>query len=265
MIVKLIILILLALICFALYFITKDKTRHPVANKTPIKRFKPSMLKFKIKLNVQSIMEYERLTHKSFIDFIDSSKSNESDILPLLYCMLAANNNDFNQTYDDAMKYLFTNNELMERLSKRLDDELKFVTQFGNLDFLVSKDDISIDGDKGKNKGERQTIYYSQFIPPLISECGLDINYVLYQMPFTDVDLYMKYRDERKKEDLEEKRLFTYTIISPHIDNRKLTYEKFMVFPWEKARKHKESVEYLNNKDNQDKLKTFLKSKPIII
>lgn len=256
MLLKLIIVAVLSLICVGLYFITKPKTAQPDSIKAPKKAF----IQYKLKLNILSIMEYERLTHKSFIDFVQGNKTDESDVLYMLYAMLTANNKDFNQTFENAVKYLFTNEELMRNMTVKLNDEIGYMNQFGNLDFMIENDNIEIQSGSTDNK---QKIYFSQFVPPLISECGLDINYVLYQMPFTDVDLYMKYRDERKKEDLEEKRVFIYTLISPHIDNKKLPFEKFMVFPWEKQKKHKESVEYLNNQEHQRKLKEFLKSKPI--
>lgn len=230
----------------------------------PKERVIQPKIEYELKLNLKAIMMYERLTHNSFIDFVNGA--NEKDVIPLIYCMIAANNKDFNQSFDDTVRYLFTNEAIMGDMTRRVKDQMNYLSQFGTVDFLIGYQDVDINEKKDTTKGEKkEKVYLSSFIPPLISDCGLSIHYVLYDMPFQDIDLYMKYRDDRKKEELEERRLFVYTLISPHIDSKKLPYDKFMVFPWEKAKKHRESLEYLNNKAHQEQLKAFLNSKPIKI
>lgn len=72
-------------------------------------------LNFNLKLNIKSIIYYERLTGRPFSTFTDS----EEDVVPLLYCMLVANN-DFKRTYEETIQYLFTDEKFVEQINNRL-------------------------------------------------------------------------------------------------------------------------------------------------
>ena len=141
---------------------------------------KHTQIKYNIQLNIKSIVLYEKLTQESFALFDGSIHK----IIPLLYCMIVANNS-YNETYEDTVTYLFKNESLMKDLSSRLEKEMKFQQQFKS-PFNEEKIDLSITENNTQN--EKQ-VFITQMIPILVMDCGLDINYVLNEMSYTDIDI----------------------------------------------------------------------------
>ena len=182
---------------------------------------KRTNLKYNIKLNIKSIVLYEKLTQESFANF----EGTISQLIPLLYCMLVANN-DYNETYEDTIKYLFKDENLIRDLSKKLEKQMKFQTQFKS----IFKEDMDFVDNNRNNVSNEKQVFITQMIPILVVDCGLDINYVLNEMQYTDIDLYIKYKDDKERSKLEEKRLFTYMTVLPHIDSKKCPIEKFLPF-----------------------------------
>lgn len=82
-------------------------------------------------------------------------------------------------------------------------------------------------------------------------------------MPLNTDILFLHYRDEVRKSEMETKRFFTYSLIAPHINTKKVPYSRFMRFEWEKQKTKKNAKEYLNNEDNIRKMKEFINSKPL--
>ena len=78
-------------------------------------------------------------------------------------------------------------------------------------------------------------------------------------MQYTDIDLYIRYKDDKERTKLEEKRLFTYLTVLPHIDSKKCPIEKFLPFQWEEKEKKEKGLKEIEM--NQHKLQEFLKSK----
>lgn len=211
---------------------------------------KKTNLKYNIKLNIKSIVLYEKLTQESFAYFDGTI----SKIIPLLYCMLVANN-DYNETYEDTVTYLFKNESLMKDLGERLEKQMKFQAQFKS---PFNEEEINLSDKTDKVSNEKQ-VFITQMIPILVVDCGLDINYVLNEMQYTDIDLYIKYKDDKERTKLEEKRLFTYLTVLPHIDSKKCPIEKFLLFQWEEKEKKEKGLKEIET--NQHKLQEFLKSK----
>lgn len=205
---------------------------------------------YKLKLNIKSIVLYERLTGESFSQFSPTTEK----VIPLLYCILVANN-DFTSTFEDAIEYLFADQEFVKGLTKKLEDLLKFNKQFSyrpedQEEQIEKKDEVS--------EESKKSIFISQLVPILVSDCGLDINYILNDMYYTEIDSYINYRDQKYRSDMEEKRLFTYLGMSPHVDTRKCKIESILPFPWEKEKKKKEALE--NMRKHRSKLDEFMKS-----
>ena len=48
-----------------------------------------------------------------------------------------------------------------------------------------------------QNKEESNKVYIYQLVPILIMDCNLDINYVLNEMHYSEIDSYIKYRDDK--------------------------------------------------------------------
>lgn len=200
---------------------------------------------YKLKLNIKSIVLYERLTGESFSQFSPTTEK----VLPLLYCVLVANN-DFTTTFEDTVEYLFSDQEFLSDITRKLENLLKFQGQFAR-NFI--KDDT--EEEKVDNS---DPVFVSQLIPILISDCGLSIEYVMSEMNYLDIDDYIHYRDERYRSDMEDKRFWTYLSMLPHIDSKKCKIESLIEFPWEKKRKKKEALETI--KRDRAKFEEFMKS-----
>lgn len=207
-------------------------------------------LKYNLKLNIRSISLYEKLTQESFALFDGSINK----ILPLLYCMIVANN-DYKETYENTIKYLFNNENLMKDLSNRLEKEIQFNSQFKS---PFKEEELNL-SDKIDNSSNEKQVFISQMIPILVADCGLDINYVLNEMQYTDIDTYIKYKDDKERNKLEEKRLFTYLTVLPHIDSKKCSIQQFLPFTWEEKEKKEKGLKEIQK--NQHKLQEFLQSK----
>lgn len=207
-------------------------------------------LNFNLKLNIKSIIYYERLTGKPFSTFT----GNEEDVIPLLYCMLVANN-DFKRTYEETIKYLFTDEKFVGEINSRLQKIFLFESQFFEKEEVDEKLPSQIDT---SNKEDTNKVYIYQLVPILVMDCNLNIDYVLNEMHYSEIDSYIKYRDDKNKNRLEEKRLFTYLTIMPHINAKKLTVNELLPFSWEKEEKEKEGLKVIDN--HKDKLKNFMDS-----
>lgn len=205
-------------------------------------------LDYKFKLNIRSIVLYERLTGESFASF----KSDIEKVIPLLYCIIAGNN-DISFSYGEAIEFLFSDEEFMKDLTKKLENSLKFQSQFNNATSYTDNESDS------ENKEEPdKPVYISQLIPVLVSDCGLSIEYVMNEMHYTEIDNFIHYKDERYKARMEEKRLFTYLTIAPNIDAKKVTVEKLLPFPWEKEKKKKEGLKAIEK--DKEKFLEFMNS-----
>lgn len=207
-------------------------------------------LNFNLKLNIKSIIFYERLTGRPFSTFT----GNEEDVIPLLYCMLVANN-DFKRSYEETIKYLFTDEKFVEQINSRLQKIFLFENQFFNKEEENKEIPTEIDT---PNKEESNKVFIHQLVPILVMDCNLNIDYVLNEMHYSEIDSYIKYRDDKNKNRLEEKRLFTYLTIMPHINAKKLTVSELLPFSWEQEQKEKEGLKVIDT--HKDKLKNFMDS-----
>lgn len=207
-------------------------------------------LNFNLKLNIKSIIYYERLTGKPFSTFT----GNEEDVIPLLYCMLVANN-DFKRSYEETIKYLFTDEKFVEQINSRLQKIFIFESQFFNNQDINKEIPTEINT---PNKEDTNKVFIHQLVPILVMDCNLNIDYVLNEMHYSEIDSYIKYRDDKNKNRLEEKRLFTYLTIMPHINAKKLTVNELLPFSWEQEQKEKEGLKVIDT--HKDKLKNFMNS-----
>ena len=208
-------------------------------------------LDYTLKLNIKSIVLYERLTNESFSLF----KPDVERVIPLLYCMLVANN-DFTSTYEDAVEFLFSDEKFLSDLTKKLEYLLKFQSQFSTTNFY--QEEIEKFKEEIKKDKPEKPVFVSQLIPILVSDCGLSIEYVMNDMHYSEIDLYIHYKDERYKAEMEDKRFWTYLSMLPHIDSKKCKIENLIEFPWEKDKKKKEGLKAIER--DRKKFEEFMKS-----
>lgn len=205
--------------------------------------------KYDLKLNIKSLVLFERLTKTSFQNFNGTIEQ----IIPLLYCMLVANNT-FKETYENTIKYLFSDEKFLKVLSDKLEKLLKYEEQFNaSIENIIKENAVELNVEK-----ENKAIFISQLIPILVSDCNLDINYIMNEMNYTEIDSYISYRDTKYKSYLEEKRLFTYLSIIPHIDTKKCSMQQLLPFDWEIEHKKEQGLKTIEQ--DKHKLDEFLKS-----
>lgn len=207
-------------------------------------------MKFEIKLNIKSIILYEKLTNTPFAEF----SNQEYQVAALLYCMLVANN-DYHFTFQDTVDVLFTDEKFLLGISKDLKKQMLCEQQFFNV-YQSEQQEKATESNTEENSG-KPFIY--KLIPVLVKDCNLDINYVMEKMHYSEIQEYMQYKEQSDKVDMVEKRLFTYLNMLPHITSKKVKLPSdILPFDWEikeKKEKVKKEVEA-----NQHKLREFLES-----
>ena len=165
----------------------------------------------KVKLNIKSIIAAERLLGKPFGEL---DLSNEEVWLTILYCMVAENND---QPFTlSAFKRLQTQKKVWSDIVGSARAEFDYVAQFSK---------------EGKSDGETPRI---TDLAVLLITSGVDAEFV-YDMRTHEMADFVKAIDERRREQMESDRFWTYLTILPHIDGKKLKSPSALVmFPWEK-------------------------------
>ena len=158
-------------------------------------------------------------------------------------------------SYQETVEFLFTDEKFVEEINSRLQQIFLFESQFFNNQDINKE--IHTENNT-QNKEESNKVYIYQLAPILVMDCNLDINYVLNEMHYSEIDSYIKYRDDKNKNRLEEKRLFTYLTIMPHINSKKLSVNELLPFSWEKEEKEKEGLKVIDT--HKDKLHQFMNS-----
>lgn len=75
-------------------------------------------------------------------------------------------------------------------------------------------------------------------------------------MKYTDIPVFLRYREQRMRAETEDKRLWTYLVAAPHFNPKKrVTPESFLPLPWEKEKKINEFRK--NERDMTEKLRRF--------
>lgn len=169
-------------------------------------------------LKIKSIIRWEQLRKKSFslIDYVD-----QDDIEALLYTTTISQDGGI-YTFE-VFRQTLVNKKLVKDLACQLDKESTFLSQFQK---------------KNKDAGSGT----DEVIPGMISEIvsililsGLDARYALNEMELCDLPLFLEAYERKKKEQMEESRMWTYLTILPHIDAKKMENgaKDLITFPWE--------------------------------
>ena len=196
-------------------------------------------------MSIKSIVLFEKMTNIPFSELSFSEQSilqNPEVFLKLLYCILISHpENKINCTFEAACDGLFTEQSLM-LYSTQLSTDIAIMNQFVNIERLRDVDATILK--EKKEDEEPKPVYMKNLVPILILDCGLDPDFVLNELYYTDIDDYLKYREDKHRNDLEEKRLFTFLSVLPHINGKKIkTPQKFYEFPWEKDKNRKRELE----------------------
>lgn len=187
--------------------------------------------KYKMRFNAKSLCMFEKMKNKSFFKIVD-----EDDVLCLTYCMLISNNEDLLMTFE-VFKQMMKD----KKVSRWVREEYERVGQFEEQ--LRTK---SEDGKEGSDDSDTEELTVTKMASSLIIQYGMDPDYVMYRMGVWEIYDYFKAAEAKMKDELIDKRLWTYLLVSPHVDMKKMkSPEKMLPFPWEKDERKKKAEEDL--------------------
>lgn len=165
--------------------------------------------------------------------------SNEETLRALLYGMVSENNeNVFNlHSFNNILEQEKTRSDIMRKFWK----EIEYMNQF-----------------KSEGGGEND-VYMGELAATLIL-AGMDAHFVLYEMKLFEISDYIKALDDKKKEQMESDRLWTFLNVLPHVGKKLKSPQKLMPFPWD-GQKTKEEKEAEFDK-GIEMFEKFFNSKP---
>lgn len=147
--------------------------------------------------------------------FLAMQYDNEEDVMKLLYCISSPN-----ATFETFKKLPAKH---IQKLLSDLEEEIKIMNQFPK----------ESDG-KGDTETKITDIAYTLIF------AGMSTEYVMDRMTITDLATAMQAYEEKRKEEMEASRLWTYLVMCPHIDSKKVKGPRDVVkFPWEDQTKPK--------------------------
>lgn len=193
----------------------------------------------KIKLNIKSIITAEKLLGKSFGQF---NLEDAEEWLVLSYAMVVSNNEE---TFTlDTFRKLTKNKRMMSEIIQGIKKEFEYIEQF------KGKEEVKTDGQSDISITEVAGMMIANGIEPAF----------VYEMRTTEITDILQAIEDRKKEKMESDRFWTYFVMAPHIDTKKVkSPEALITFPWEMAeKKNKQDVDFEKAKANFEK---FIKSK----
>ena len=193
----------------------------------------------KIKLNIKSIITAEKLLGKSFGQF---NLEDAEEWLILSYAMVVSNNEE---TFTlDTFRKLTKNKRMMSEIIQGIKKEFEYIEQFNG------KEEVKTDGQSDISITEVAGMMIANGIEPAF----------VYEMRTTEITDILQAIEDRKKEKMESDRFWTYFVMAPHIDTKKVkSPEALITFPWEMAeKKNKQDVDFEKAKANFEK---FIKSK----
>ena len=205
--------------------------------------------RIKPRLTVRAVVMFENMTG---VRINDAGRSADPELAAkLLYCCLAAGGLDM--PYEKALPLLA--GPAGERWTEQLADENEMDRQFAPPADDNGGDETDGDNKTGEAKAESEP-WTRDIVPVLVKDCGLDIRYVMDDMRYSDIPVFLRYREQRMRAETEDKRLWVYLITAPHLNPKKrVTVESFLPLPWEKEKKILDFKK--NEKAMAEKLRRF--------
>ena len=192
--------------------------------------------RIKPRLTVRAVVMFENMTG---VRINDAGRSADPELAAkLLYCCLAAGGLDM--PYEKALPLLA--GPAGERWTEQLADENEMDRQFAPPADDNGSDETdgsdARDNAGGSNAKTESEPWTRDIVPVLVKDCGLDIRYVMDDMRYTDIPVFLRYREQRMRAETEDKRLWVYLITAPHFNPKKrVTPDSFLPLPWEKEKK----------------------------
>lgn len=192
-------------------------------------------------LTIKALIRWEQLRGRSFNFF---EPTDAEDVTALLYVYALAQGHFC--TLEEFRMVVDSKAPSIDELGKRLEREQAVANQF------IAK--VS-QADEADEAGEPMTI--QQVAAHLIAE-GLSPRYVLEEMELCDLPALMQAIKDKRKEELQSQRLWTFLSLLPHVGKGALkTPRDLFTFPWEVGQEHREA----DAKKEEEKFNFFMTTK----
>ena len=193
------------------------------------------------RLTIKAIIRWEQLRGRSFslMDYTD-----REDIVALLYtAYITEHGGNYTQ---EVFSQVLMDEKLFAAMSSEVGRVMEVISQFSRKN--------------GNSVSETDTSTTPDTIGSIVSTLimsGLDAHYALNEMELQDLPLYIEAYENKRKDEMENARLWTYLTILPHIDAKAMENgaKDLITFPWEQ--KPKEETEI--NDAEVERFEEFLK------
>lgn len=193
------------------------------------------------RLTIKAIIRWEQLRGRSFslMDYTD-----REDIVALLYtAYITENGGNYTQ---EVFSQVLMDEKMFAAMSSEVGRVMEVISQFSRKN--------------GNSVSETDTSTTPDTIGSIVSTLimsGLDAHYALNEMELQDLPLYIEAYENKRKDEMENARLWTYLTILPHIDAKAMENgaKDLITFPWEQ--KPKEETEI--NDAEVERFEEFLK------
>lgn len=212
----------------ALFLIKRDMWFRKKKKKTGI-----DLSDYDIILSIKSICMYERLSGKSFFNFM------EEDMGMLLYCSFYVTNN-VEIRYETFIGMLE-----VEDITKWAVDKYKNILEVIQQFKPSEEEDTEVEGNPEE---DIKKLTMTDMATSLIIDYHMDAHYVMYEMRLWEIEPMYRACEAAIRRRYEEERLWTYIDVMPHIDGKKIKGPADLLpFPWEKDSKTKAQEDLKKN------------------
>lgn len=187
-------------------------------------------------MKIKDIIKWEQLSDRPFSDI---RLDNDEDLILLLYVR-----SELKVTFDSFKNVIAVKPSNYEKDIKDIAEELQYQEQFFK----------KVEGDKD---ADQESFSYSDIATFLILN-GIDAHFVLNDLELSQIPFLTRGIDKKKKENMEEKRFWTFFQIMPHIDAKKIKGPKDLItFPWEEDNKIDEDFTRQQEKEFDELVKKY--------
>lgn len=193
-----------------------------------------------IKISVKSLILFEALSGKKFSQSLD-----QADMILLMYSAFVISTGM--KISVTAFGYLMENERFSKRLTACMQDAQDFMAQFNEVGTEANPEEVK----SGSTEGGMSI---TEMANALIFKYHIDVNYVMKDMELWELTDFLKGAEAQYKDEMEDKRLWTFLTVAPQIDLKKCkTPEKFFPFPWNKEDRKKKTDDGLKKEEERAK------------
>jgi hypothetical protein len=186
---------------------------------------------YKFNLNIKACCYYEQLSGKSFFQC-----NTKEDVLNLVYAILTTSNENLKITFPVFVSMLEN-----KKVSRWVAEQYKKVMAVAQ-QLQIHKEDQEASEEK-EQSGDVMTMM--KIASSLIVQHHVDAHYVMYDMALWEIMPFLDMADNVRKQELVDKRFWTFLTISPHIDGKKVKEpEDIVKFDFEKGQKERRQEKF---------------------